>query len=100
MNQKVGRFSSPTYVRASLDPVSIHPRQGKDANDNDFEHSSAMFIDFEPGTNKIVKGVQFFDSSQSLLFRSIADNILTSITRDSLSYDSRASETFRNQDLS
>ncbi|GAA5841060.1 hypothetical protein JCM3766R1_006653 [Sporobolomyces carnicolor] len=37
--------------------------QGKDANDNDFEHSSAMFIDFEPGTNKIVKGVQFFDST-------------------------------------
>ncbi|GAA5917412.1 uncharacterized protein JCM6883_003070 [Sporobolomyces salmoneus] len=38
-------------------------QKGKDADNNDFEHSSAMFLGFESGTDKIVKGVQFFDST-------------------------------------
>ncbi|GAA5957914.1 hypothetical protein JCM3765_006202 [Sporobolomyces pararoseus] len=51
-------------VTQSENKLAVRMNQkGKDANDNDFEHSSAMFFEFEPGTDKIVKGVQFFDST-------------------------------------
>ncbi|GAA5917374.1 hypothetical protein JCM5296_003801 [Sporobolomyces johnsonii] len=64
VNRKVRRAPIAfTFVPVIDRRPSLYLSQGTTPENRPFDEEMAMFVNFEPGTDKIVKAVQFFDST-------------------------------------